>query len=249
MKKFILLVLFCQTVFSIPIVIDLTKLDSSGEISGAIFRQGSVDSGTGNYVDFVQIQHKTTEQGYNTSFRPNQFDEGSSLNFNRDVQLGELAVTTLDGSEYLIFGLDINEAQNEELLSLDRLQIFISSTGNRNGYPNLGTMIYNMDYSDSGNTVLLDSSLSHGSGTSDMMLYIPTNLLTDFSTSDYLYLYSSFGNFCDQWETSDGAEQWGIDNCYFPRYVPEPNSLIFLMIGLGMLGKTYSRRRKSLLVL
>lgn len=244
MKWFVLSLLFCQIALASPIVLDLTTPLSYGEIAGAIFQQGSTGSGSGNYVDFVQIQHTGAEQGYNTSYRPNQFNEGNSANFNRDVQLGELAVTTFNGSEYLVFGLDVNEMANEPLISLDSVRLYVSPTGNRTGYPNLGTLIYNMDASSTGNTVLLDYSIGHGSGWSDMTLLIPTSLVTNFSTNDFLYFYSSFGSYGSDWTTSDGAEQWAI-NTDGPRLViPEPNSAMLLIMSFGMFGTVRTRRRK-----
>jgi hypothetical protein len=242
MKKFIIALLLCQMALSVELVLDLTTPNSFGTISGAVFQQGSTGSGTGNYVDFVQIQHNGSEQGYNTSYRPNQFNEGSSGNFNRDVQLGELAVTTYNGNQYLIFGLDVNERANEPLISLDEVQIYVSPTGNRTGYPNLGTLVYDMN-----GTVLLDYSLGHGSGWSDMTMLIPTDLITNYSLSDHLYLYSSFGNYhsgCENWTTSDGAEQWAI-NEDGPRYViPEPSSALLVAMSAGFLGMFRPRRKK-----
>ena len=235
-KLFFAIILICYSLLGTPVIIDLTSVDNSGTISGAIFQQGSEGSGTGIYVDFVQLQNTGIEQGYNTSYRPNQFDEGSVANFNRDIQLRDLPVITQNDQRYIIFGLDVNESNNQESISLDSLIVFISETGNRTGYPNLGTMIYNMDSSDQGNTILIDSSLSHGSGTSDMMFYLPTNLLTDFDSTDYLYLYSSFGGYNSDWSANAGAEQWEIDENTLPRYnVPEPSGIIFILLSIMML--------------
>jgi len=239
MRKILLSLLFCQVILSTEITLDLTIPDSFGEINGAIFQQGSVGSGSGKFIDFVQIQHDGSEQGYNTSYRPRQFNEGGSVNFNRDVQLGELAVTTFKGNEYLTFGLDVNERANEPLISLDSVQIYISPIGNRTDYPNLGVLVYNMN-----TTVLLDYFLGHGSGWSDMTMLIPTSLITNFSISDNLYLYSSFGEHGSDWTTSDGAEQWGI-NKDGPRFnTPEPSSTLLVAMSVCVLYAFRTRRRK-----
>lgn len=242
-RLFLIFVLICSSLFSIPIVlptiVDLTVENSSGVISDAIFQQwdGS-HSGTGRFVDFVQLHNDGIEQGYNTSYRPNQFDEGNGLgngnsaNFNRDIQLSELVVANINNQEYAVFILDANEShgQGKKFISLDSVQIFISDTGNRNNYPDLGTLIYDMDYSNPGNTVLIDSSLSHGSGYSDMAFYLPTNLLTGYDLNDYLYFYSSFGEYDLNWRCDAGAEAWGIDYDNFPGYtIPEPSGIILIL--------------------
>ena len=80
-----------------PTVVDLTSAGSSGSILGAQFVQGTDGAGgTGVIASFVRIENSPTEQGYNTSSRPVQFNELTSGNFTRSFQLGEVARVALN---------------------------------------------------------------------------------------------------------------------------------------------------------
>src|SRR5262249_37131760 len=115
-----------------PFKIALTTPDSSGAVSDAVFEAGLVGlSGTGTFNTFVQIQHNGIEQGYNTSAAVHQFDESNSAQFNHSLLLANVPIVigdgshgTVEGMAYRQFVLDINEAANRGLLSLDNLQIW-----------------------------------------------------------------------------------------------------------------------------
>lgn len=173
------LVAFCAAL--VPVgratadTLDLTTAGTSGFLNGALFRQTSPQpTGVGTIQSFLRLQNNGVEQGYNTSARPIEsgYDTKTDPNFTRDRRLDQIPIVTIDGVAYREFLLDINEntGSNQELLSLDRLQIFQSNAGNVNQYANLGTKVYDLG---SGNTIVLNYALNAGSGLGDMFAYIP----------------------------------------------------------------------------
>src|SRR5437899_1740853 len=90
--------------------IDLTSVGSSGTINGGLFQQTSTQpTGTGVIDSFVRIQNNGTEQGYNTSARPVQFDEKTDPNYTRPLLLSSVPVVNINGVNYRQFLLDINQ--------------------------------------------------------------------------------------------------------------------------------------------
>src|SRR4029077_18801416 len=64
-------------------------------------------AGSGNIDSFVRVQASGTEQGYNTSFRPLQFNETTSATFTHDLALSAVPVVLINGVTYREFLLDI----------------------------------------------------------------------------------------------------------------------------------------------
>jgi hypothetical protein len=236
--------------------------------SGAIFAQGTLGSGSGNYVDFVRIGgNDPTNEGYNTSGRPVPYDENTSGSFTYDVQLFELPVATIGvngvTNKYVYFGLDANEKNNatDRYLSIDKIMMFVSPTGSLNctiAQMSLygGVKVWDMDINKLGGSadhvVVMDYNLSKGSGWSDMTVYVPVTALAGRNTNDYMYWYSSFGAYTGSysnqtdWTVSDGQEQWALDpnaSEYF-TYVPEPGSVSLVFAG-GILVRLLRNRRTA----
>jgi len=224
------------------IVVDLTTRGSKGTIGGAIYQQFSPQpTGTGVLNTFLRIQADGVEQGYNTDFRKvdlNQTPDPST----RSLPLSEVPKVTIDGVLYREFLLDINESNNKSLLSLNDVQLFLASDPNLIGYANLGTPIYQMD-AGGNNSVKLDYSLNSGSGSGDMVMYVPQ---TDFDAGNgaYVYLFSRFGQPIpgDAADVSAdaGFEEWaagkkGPRGTIIPITVPEPSSISLLIIAAGTL--------------
>ncbi|HUV03971.1 MAG TPA: hypothetical protein VMX94_02560 [Armatimonadota bacterium] len=220
--------------------LDLTVAGSSGSINGAYFSQDDPHStGSGLIHSFVRMQATGTEQGYNTDWRPVEFDEDNTSTFNHSLLWSVVPVVTIGDVDYREFLLDVNETKPGSLISLDKLEIYLLSTENRHDYSAFGTPVYTMDPASQNNWIKLDYALNSGSGGGDMFAYIPNSLFT--GTNQYVYLFSRFG---DNFSTSDGFEEWA----WREPIIPEPASLLALSTGLvGLLGLCYrgSARRKA----
>ena len=135
---------------------------------------------------------------------------------------------------------DVNEpGGSKSLISLDQLQFYTSKVGSQttSNVGSLGTLRYTFS---SGDSVILDASRNHGSGSGDMYAYIPTSDFAGTKTSDFVYLYAHFGN-TDH--SQAGFEEWALVNV---APIPEMNAL-FPIIGFFALAfaMQYLRRRHA----
>jgi hypothetical protein len=225
-------------------LVDLTSVGSAAIAGGAIYEQGSVGSGTGNYDTFLRIQGSggaTTEKGYNTD-GPLEFDTVGGIH-TKSLLLSSLSVINLGGIDYYQFGLDINEpgSGSNSLLSLDSLMIYSGAVGNLTGYGTgftapSATLVYDLD-AGLDRYILLDASLSTGSGTSDMRFFLPTSLFSD-PTQPYLYFFSEFGL---NSSADGGFEEWGAVT---GNAVPEPSTWAMMTTGFGLLAIRILKRKK-----
>jgi hypothetical protein len=204
-------------------VLDFTSPGASGAINGALFYQYT-GPGSQGFNSFVRINSKKPiEQGYNTDYRPVQFDEVNSSSFTHAITLSTVpTVTAPGGLQYYEFVLDINQstAPPGNLLSLDQLRLYVTNTSthdpnllhNYNSSTNtlqddggnLYSPIYDLNAGSGGNYIKLDANLSGGSGPGDMVALIPVSLLgTDLT--QYVYLFSEFGV---HYSNTGGFEQW-----------------------------------------
>ena len=112
-------------------VVDLSAQGSSGTINGALYQQFTVQpTGTGVIDSFVRVQSNAgVEQGYNTDFRPLEFDENNSPNFTRSLLLSAVPVVGVNGTNYREFLLDVNEAASKSEVTLEQVQIYLGAAG------------------------------------------------------------------------------------------------------------------------
>ena len=96
--------------------VDLTTSGNFGDVDGAVFSASQVNAGTGSFPAFLQINHTVTEQGYNSDFRPVQFNETTNANHNHSLLLANIPIVeggntpgTVEGMLYRQFLFDANE--------------------------------------------------------------------------------------------------------------------------------------------
>jgi hypothetical protein len=240
---------------------DLTTAGATTTINNAIYQSadssGSV--GTGDFPAFVKINgNADCTSGYNTNGAL-EFDTNNApiIMFTLDT----MNVINKNGTDYVEFILDINQTKDNPLLSLDTVQVYVSSVANASGLNPANctltnaTCVYNMD-AGSNQAVLLNYTLNNGSGNGfDMSLFVPISVfsgVTDAS-STYVYLYSAFGAVGGSYAENDGAEEWAYNRCPAttvcqqipPQQVSEPATLV--LIALGLVACAVIARRRALL--
>jgi len=200
-----------------PAILDLSTAGAQGAVGDVVYQQTSVQpTGSGVIQSIVRLNaggSTPVSQGYNTDARPLQFDENSSPIFTHSLQLGDIPVVTRNGVAYAEFLLDINQNSSSPLLSLDELRFYVASTGNLTGYdPTTKQLaglnpVYDLD-ANGDNAVLLNASLSHGSGSGDVLVDVPASLLTQ-AGGTFVYVYSKFGSTV---AGNGGYEEWAVQN-------------------------------------
>jgi hypothetical protein len=233
-------------------------------------------TGTGVIKPFLTIQRKGTEQGYNSdaSIKDLQFDQKRSgdqgdKGWTRSLLISDLLPVSLAGQSgsYIKFLLDVDEpnGQSTAKLSLDVLQLFVTNDQKLTGYTGYGdsvhagdftigkstdgfgtkaTKVYDLDGKKDFTVEYYDRS--HGSGSGDIYVYIPYQVLAG-RTEKYLTLYSSFG----VPSTSEGGfEEWSAATRSVaapPPSVPLPpvasGGLVLVCVAIGL--GHWSQRRRS----
>ena len=232
--------------------LDLTSV-GTGTVNGAIFTTSSSQStGTGVIDPFVRLQDNGIADGYNSSVRPVMPDVNTSPTFTHDLLVGAVPEVTINGVIYYEFLLDINQTAASPLLSLDELQIYTrgSALTSADDLSDLTVASSKLRYDLDGageQTVLLNYTLNNGSGSGDLFVYILKSAFGNASDSDYLYLYSSFGNTGAPYSENDGFEEWATRQptpVTPPPSVPDAGASLALL-GMGLIGVEALRRKLS----
>lgn len=199
--------------------LDLTSRAAEVDQAGFIVRQVDAQpTGTGYIKSFVRIQGAASgggsEQGYNTTARPLQFDENKSPQFTRSLTLGEVPVVTVNGANYREFLLDINQKSSASKLSLDEVRIYLGDQPNLTGYnattKQLAGRTAAFDLDANGDVaVSLDARLNNGSGSGDMVLLVPVANFAGADPGSYVYLYSKMGVQSGA-SANGGFEEWAV---------------------------------------
>jgi hypothetical protein len=228
-------------------IVDLTGSNNSGTINGGTFSFADQQpTGTGVIDPFLRVQNSPTEQGYNTS-GGTPFDDKAGP-WTHNIQLSDLQNTTVSigGTNYFKLLLDINEPNGaKSLISLDSLSFYTSGVGSKTTLDinQLGTLRWSLDGAGDSH-VLLDAARNHGSGSGDMYAYIPVSAFAGASDSDYVYMFTRFG---DQMSadatTAGGFEEWTIIKNLTP--IPEMNALFPIVGLLAVVFSTQLLRRRA----
>jgi hypothetical protein len=229
--------------------------------AGAIYSTiNNLPTGTGVFDPFLTYQNKVTEEGFNTSnggSGQGYMDDKRVAQWTHDLHVGDMAVITKDnGIQYYAFELDANETgagNKNRLLSIDDIRIYTSKVDTSGLVADdaskvdlLGYKVYtqNASIGNYANYVLIDASNSEGgqtsgSGSSDMILYVPKALFDArplAAASDLLYFYTINGAHDEADNTVDseaGFEEWravvGV------QAVPDSGNTVTLL-GLSLLG-------------
>src|SRR5947209_671180 len=222
-------------------VLDLGS-SGSGTVNGAIFQTNNDHpTGTGVYDPFLTVQNSPWEQGYNSS--TGNFDTKREPQWNHEIQFSDLQATTINGTQYFGFSVDVNEPGGSKAgISLDALTVWTSSTiqsstsTNANGYFNgsLGTLRYDL-----GNNQVLYNDQNTGSGGGDINIYIPVSAFAGTQANDYVYMYQRWGN-------TDASQGGFEETALIHGLAPVPEmSTIFPIVGLLVaVGSTSLLRRR-----
>jgi hypothetical protein len=155
---------------------------------------------------FLRTQESTFEKGYNTDGTL-EFDTKGGA-FTHSLLLSDVPTVTISGTVYREFLLDTNETGGKigALLSLDVLKFYVDSSNTLTGYPgSFGPVAWDMD--GAGDVVVqMDNNLNSGSGSGDMLMYVPSSAFGADETK-YVYLYNEFGTTTP---VDDGFEEWAV---------------------------------------
>lgn len=239
--------------------LDLTSGGDGTINDGYFITVNQQSTGSGVIQSFVRMQANGSEEGYNAdrasgvSVMP---DVNLSASFTEDITLADIPIVTDPGNatgDYYEFLLDINQNSSNALLSLDQVRIFTRSTS----IPDASTLAlltgssterWSLDAgptnTDGNSEILLDYNLNSGSGSGDLLMYVPVGNFAGAASSDFVYLYSQFGAKGGDYASNDGFEEWAVRKAVA---VPEPAPLPLGAIGIGLVGLGFAARLRRVL--
>jgi len=146
--------------------------------------------------------------GFNTDYRPlvGDLEDVDNSPYTHSVSVSNLEQTMVDGVIMVPFLLDINQEGSSPLLSLDELMVYTAPVPDLSDLAGLlaSNLIYDIGV---GNKIYLDFSLNNGSGSGDMIFFLPKSLFDGLGTQ-FMYLYSKFGATGGDYASNDGYEEW-----------------------------------------
>jgi len=208
--------------------------------NGALFTQGGIGAGTGNFNPFLTLSpggSANTEQGYNsvkgTPGIP-QFDEFYGGGRTQAIQAAAIPAfdpPPVGGPLYRVILLDANDRGSDAYNSLDTLKVFLDNQPNLAQYNNnantFGTddgtkasLIFNMDDNCPGGdcvALLLSQGLEPGSGISDISVALPDSLFPpecyygSQTCNEWFYLFTQMGGYVDNGtDPVAGTQNWNV---------------------------------------
>jgi len=268
MKKLVIvaaLALMLVSVSAFAETIDLTNKGSgsaSAQIGGTYLAVWSAAQPTGTgYIDpFLRVNNQgnqgTTEEGYNVDC-PNAAScplQDIAGKWTRTVNVANIPTVVIGGVTYREFFLDINQTSSNPKISLNQVQLFLSSspapltltatTPTTNSAAVLSFPGANEIFRMSGNganvdVIQMDYSLNNGSGSGDMLFYVNNNLFTGPNTQ-FVTLYSQFGTPSGTFASNDGFEEWAFRP---GNQIPSPEPVSLVLIGTGLVGVAFAKRK------
>jgi hypothetical protein len=212
--------------------INLTTAGATGsDTNGGIWLQGTAGAGTGNFDPFLTAQTTPSETAVNVCDDPGCPDEyfdttGQSSGRTHELLASAIPVVTDPAGhtgEYREFSLDSNDTGNDDWVSVDEVEIYLSTDKNLGDYPFEGlTPIYELP--DDVVVLLRSQTLSSGSGQSDLTLLVPNSAFPadcfygSTTCDDYVFFYTKMGyagnvtisSGTHDFSTNAGFEEWRV---------------------------------------
>jgi hypothetical protein len=223
MKRILLILFACLApALARAQAIDLTTLGATFfGADGARWYQGTTFVGSTSFVEFLRLQGTSTEQGFNTDFRPfSENQVGNTATHSITFGLFQPRILTDATGAYRFYTLllDVNEmtSSGDNYLSLDSLTIYSvpagsgGALGTRAAIAAVGTVRYDLDVP-ANQVVLIDGNLVLGSGANDIEIDIPASRFDGVGASDYIYVLMNLGQIgtvgARKYGTSGGFEE------------------------------------------
>ena len=220
--------------------IDLTADDAQVSHNTAIFTQGGIGAGTGNFDPYLTLSpggNVDTESGYNicdeTGCPAPQFDEQTGGDRTHELLASAIPVTQVGSTLYRQFFLDSNDAGSDPYMSIEVIKLFLDNQKNLTDYDPLdetfgndsGTTaakVWDLDGAGDQTILMNTQALESGSGVSDMSVLVPNSLFpascaygsTTCTTYVIFYTEAGGGGIIDgrDYNTTAGFEEWKIEN-------------------------------------
>jgi hypothetical protein len=224
----ILLVAVVATASGATNHISLLVSGASGtDTNGGLWVQGGTGSGTGNFDPYLTYGSNTgSETGLNVcddvGCPDPQFDTTAvSAGRTHELLASAIPVVTRSGVEYREFSLDANDTGAEDYMSIDALEIYLSTDKNLGDYPfdsGEATEIYSLPADT--DVLMRSQTLTPGSGVSDLTLLVPSGLFGpdcyygSLTCQDYVFFYVESGGAGtvngNDYDTTGGFEEWRV---------------------------------------